>query len=421
MKIVILNTSESTGGAAIACKRLMVALQKKGIEIKMLVRDKQTGNESIVCINRNKYIKILNTLRFLWERFVIWTHNRFSKNNLFTVSLANTGNNIYREKEIKEADIIHIHWINQGFLSLQDLKRLAGLKKPIIWTMHDQWAYTGICHYAGGCDQFTDRCSHCPRLTHPGKHDLSYQIFKKKEELYQSKAFTFVGCSRWIAHEAKKRSRLCKDANVVSIPNPIDIDIYTKKNKNNARELFGLPLNKKLILFGASKVTDERKGFDYMRTSCNRLFEQKRYAQEEIQIVIFGGKTGGIETLLPYPVHNAGYINAVHTMVNLYNAVDLFLIPSLEDNLPNTIMEALACGTPCVGFNVGGIPEMIDHKINGYVAEYKNAEDLADGINWVLNEANYNELATHARKKVENCYSEEVVAKQYISLYQQFL
>ena len=416
MKIVLLNTSELSGGAAIACKRLMAALKKNGVEVKMLVRDKQTEDSNVVSINKNFYIKVINIFRFLRERLVIWINNRFSKDNLFAVSIADTGNNLINNELVQQADIIHIHWINQGFLSLPDLEKLVTSGKPVVWTMHDQWAYTGICHYTGGCDEFANLCSHCPKLMYSGKHDLSYKTFKKKENLYKSGNITFVGCSKWITNEAK-RSFLCREINMVSIPNPIDIKIYTKQNKDKTREALGLPFEKKLILFGACKVTDKRKGFNYLKDACDILLEQNKFSQEDLAVVVFGGKSIGLDTLLPYPVHSLGYINNIQTIVNMYNAVDLFFIPSLEDNLPNTIMEAMSCGTPCVGFNTGGISEMIDHKINGYVAIYKSAEDLAEGIHWILSEASYEQLSRNARQKVIDCYSEEIVSEEYISLY----
>ena len=414
MKVILLNTFERTGGAAIAANRLMKALINAGINAKSLVLHKQTNDKNVISVQSSFIKKQLARLNFLLERGIIFLHNCFSRKDLFKVSIANTGFDVSKHPLVKQADIIHLHWINQGFFSLRDLKKLADSGKPIIWTMHDQWSYTGICHYTGNCDKFINLCAYCPQLLNPNKFDLSYKTFKKKEQLYKSNVFTFVGCSRWIANEAK-RSYLGSKANIVSIPNPIDITLYTKKSKSDARIALGLPLNKKLILFGACKVTDTRKGFDYMKSSCDLLFKQKKIAQEDIQIVVFGDKTNEIESLLPYPVLNVGYINDVQTMVNLYNAVDLFLIPSLEDNLPNTIMEAMACGTPCVGFNIGGIPEMIDHKQNGYVAAYKSAEDLAKGILWCFD--HYNILSAEARKKVESTYNETIVAKQYIELY----
>ena len=420
MKVLSLCTFELSGGAAIACNRLTSALSKHNIDTKLFVRDKLSDNNNVFAVNKGVFTKTINLLRFIWERLVILIYSKFSKKNLFAVSLANTGNDISKNKLIKEADVIHIHWINQGFLSLRDLKKLAALDKPIVWTMHDQWSYTGICHYTGGCDKFTETCSFCPMLARNGKHDFSYKTFLKKKNLFESNAFTFVGCSRWIAAEAKK-SKLCRDAEIVSIPNPIDITVYDKHDKNEARKFFNLPSDKKLILFGACKVTDKRKGFDYLKALCDILYSQLMFSKEDLAIVVFGGKSNEIEALLPYHVHNAGYINDVHTMVNLYNAVDLFVIPSLEDNLPNTIMEAMSCGTPCVGFNTGGIPEMIDHKENGYIANYTDSVDLAEGVNWVLNIADYENLSANAREKVVENYNEDVIATQYIGLYNRLL
>ena len=165
----------------------------------------------------------------------------------------------------------------------------------------------------------------------------------------------------------------------------------------------------------------DRKGFNYLKEACEYLSRREKISKDELLIVVFGGNSEEIAALLPYPVYHVGYIRDAEKMIDLYNAVDLFVIPSMEDNLPNTIMEAMACGTPCVGFDVGGIPEMIDHRQNGYVAEYKNADDLANGIRWILEEADPEILSTNARKKVEQSYSEEIVAKQHMALYHSLL
>ena len=197
--------------------------------------------------------------------------------------------------------------------------------------------------------------------------------------------------------------------------------VYGKKNKAEVRQSLHLPTDKKLLLFGACKVTDDRKGFNYLKEACEYLSRREKISKDELLIVVFGGNSEEIAALLPYPVYHVGYIRDAEKMIDLYNAVDLFVIPSMEDNLPNTIMEAMACGTPCVGFDVGGIPEMIDHRQNGYVAEYKNADDLANGIHWILEEADPEILSKNARKKVEQSYSEEIVAKQHITLYHSLL
>ncbi len=195
MKILILSTSEF----GIAPNRTYKALRKSHIDAKMLVRDKVSDDINVHSINTSWIIKKVNFLRFVWERVVILINNHFNRSDLFKVSIANTGTNIQSHLLVKDADIIHLHWINQGFLSLKDIQALVKTGKPIVWTMHDQWSYTGICHYTSGCDRFTDTCSYCPKLKNPGKRDLSYKMFKRKMRLYQSNAFTFVGCSRWIA------------------------------------------------------------------------------------------------------------------------------------------------------------------------------------------------------------------------------
>ena len=182
MKILLLNTSEQIGGAAIACKRLMVSLNKHGVEAKLLVRDKQTNEPNINSINTNSYKKTINTIRFLFDCFIIFVYNGFSKINLFNISIALTGNKLYKNAELKSADVIHLHWINQGFLSIKGIKKIIKLGKPIVWTMHDQWAYTGICHYTSGCNKYENYCSTCHKLKYPKDKDLAYKLFNQKEK-----------------------------------------------------------------------------------------------------------------------------------------------------------------------------------------------------------------------------------------------
>ena len=418
MKILLINTFETAGGAAIACKRLLKALQESGVDAKLLVRDKNSNDPSVYSVNNSLCQQWINKFRFYWERMVIFILNRFSKKNLFKVSIANTGIDIHRHPLVKEADIIHLHWTNQGMLSLKDLEKLARIGKPIVWTMHDQWAYTSICHYTSDCKKYITNCTECPQLEFPKEKDISYRVFLKKKSIYKKSKITFVGCSKWIADLAKASS-LCGKSNIQSVPNPIDISIYYPRTQQTIRKQLGFSSQEKLILFGACKVIDKRKGIDYLKAACDFLYQQNKFTTDKFVIGVFGANSEDLSAILPYKVFNFGYIDNVKAMANLYSAVDLFLIPSLEDNLPNTIMEAMACGTPCVGFDTGGIPEMIDHKLNGYVAKYKDVEDLANGILWSLEHAD--ELSKKAREKIINCYSESIIARQYIKLYQELL
>lgn len=413
MKVLIVNTSERIGGAAIAAGRLMESLNNNGVKAKMLVRDKQTEQVTVVQLAQTK----VNKLRFMWERFVIWSANRFSKDNLFAVSIANTGADITSLPEFKEADIIHLHWVNQGLLSLNDIKKIAATGKPIVWTMHDMWACTAICHHARECTKYQESCAFCPFLNNNGgSKDLSYQIFKKKQSIYREANITFVACSQWLRSLAEK-SALLANKQVIDIPNPININIFKARDKKTARTSLQLPQDKKLILFGSMKITDKRKGIDYLVEACELLAKEHPEMKDKLALVVVGNQSDALKELIPFPVYSLDYVREEKAMIEIYNAVDLFVTPSLEENLPNTIMEAMACGVPCVGFRIGGIPEMIDHQKNGYVATYKSAEDFANGISWTLTQSDYSLLSKEATKKVASHYSEGVIAKRYIDIY----
>ena len=413
MRVLIVNTSERIGGAAIAAGRLVEALKNNGIKAKMLVREKQTDRLSVIELKRNWW----RVWQFIWERILIWKENRFKKHNLFAVDIANTGTDITVLPEFQAADIIHLHWINQGMLSLNDIRKILLSGKPVVWTMHDMWPCTGICHHARECDKYHQECHHCPYIYKGGgKKDLSNQVFKKKKEIYQSAPVTFVTCSRWLKERAGL-SALLNGHTIVDIPNPISTGLFKPQNSLAARNKMELPTDKKLILFGSVKVTDKRKGIDYFVESCKLLAEMHPELKEELGVVVYGKNSEQLKPLIPFQVYALDYISNEKDLVNIYNAVDLYVTPSLEENLPTTIMEAMACGVPCVGFNVGGIPEMIDHLHNGYVAEYKSAEDLANGIIWTLSESEYQSLSEEACRKAVSNYSESIVAKKYIEIY----
>ncbi len=415
MRVLIINTSERTGGAAVAASRLTEALRNNGVKVKMLVRDKQTDQISVVSIGHNWR----TFLRFVWERIVIWKANRFRRNNLFAVDIANVGTDITSLPEFVQADVIHLHWINQGFLSLKDLKKIFQSGKPVVWTMHDMWPCTGICHYAKDCNRYETECHNCPYLYNNGsKRDLSYQVFRRKKRLYTLSPITFVTCSKWLAEKAKQ-SALLAEHTVTNIPNPINTNLYRPRSKTEARLATKLPINGKFILFGSFNITDKRKGIDYLVGACNILAEQHPELRNELGIVVFGKQSDILTGLVPFHVYSLDYVKNEHDLVNIYNAVDVLALPSLEDNLPNTVMEAMACGTPCVGFQIGGIPEMIDHLHNGYVAQYRSSTDFANGLYWTLQESELQSLSEEASRKVATHYSESHIAKRYIEIYNQ--
>ena len=403
MKVLIVNTSASGGGAAIAALRLMDALRANGADARMLVRDCAVPHEGVTALPQSPVLR----LKFVWERLVIWLHNRLSRRMLWYVDIANAGTDITRHPAFLEADVIHLHWVNQGFLSLDQLDRIFQSGKRIVWTLHDQWPYTGICHHSVDCTRYQHHCHHCPQLCHPSAKDLSYKVFARKLSIMRQARITFVGCSRWIAGLAEK-SALTQGHRVVSVPNAVP-SVFSPMDKAEARRLHGLPEEGKYILFGSCKVADRRKGADYLIEACRRAELQ------HVNVIIVGGHAEWMRDSFSQPVYIINYVHSPERMAALYAAADVYVTPSLQENLPNTIAEAMSVGTPCVGFEVGGIPEMIDHRQNGYVARYKDVADLAQGVAWVLD----NDLRRAARQKASASYNPDTVAQQYISLYEE--
>ena len=376
MRVLLVSTSDMAGGGAIAAYRLMEALNNNGVKAKMLVRDKLSSSVTVAQVG-TKIPKVLERMHIM----------SYLKGKLWLADTADFGIDITKTNEYKEADIIHLHWINQGMVSLSCLKQMIKDGKKIVWTLHDEWPYLGICHYRGDCQE--TECKNCPLL--PG--DIAHKHYLKKQELYKNANITFVGCSEWVTQRAKQAM---PKAQVVHINNCIPHEIFHHMDQQEARKKQDLPLNHKIILFCSQNLNDERKGFAFLQQSLGKLSTLNSQLS-----TICVGKGGR-------------YISSPEEMAMMYAAADVFVIPSLQDNLPNTIAEAMSCGTPCVGFNVGGIPEMIDHQQNGYVAKYKDVTDLAEGIQYVLTH-NLREAALH---KAASAYGETHVAQKYINVYE---
>jgi glycosyltransferase involved in cell wall biosynthesis len=415
MKIAILSTFEGYGGAAIAAKRLQKALLKNGETATMVVQEKTSDDNSVYSFSATYLGKLFAKIRFALDRF-LFVFSEKSKAVRFSFSAAQIGVNPNANAQVKNADIVHLHWINFGFLSL---KSISQINQPIVWTLHDMWAFTGGCHYSGYCENYKLECGNCVSfLKNPSDSDLSHEVWLKKQALFQHNNITFVTCSQWLATLAKSSSLLANHK-VISIPNPIDIDVF--KPNNFGKKALNLDENKQYILFGAVNVVDSRKGFSYLKDALNLLFEKIQNQPNLPEILIFGKANIEDFSELKLKVNFLGQLSDQQQIIDAYNTATVFVIPSLEENLPNTIMEAMASGTPVVGFEVGGIPEMIDHKTSGYLAKYKSAQDLSDGIFHILYEADYESISKNSRAKVVENYAEEIVAKQYQNLYNSIL
>lgn len=417
MRVLIVNTSEKTGGAAVAANRLMEALNNNGVKAKMLVAKKETDQITVVQLPHGR----LTRLHFLWERLTIFFHLHLQRRHLFEIDTANSGTDITRLPEFKEADVIHLNWINQGMLSLRSIRKILRSGKPVVWTMHDIWPATGICHYARTCSAFRTGCHNCQLLPAGGSaNDLSRRVWTRKKRLYHNSNIHFVTCSRWLEEQAKQ-SALFVGQRVTSVPNTIDTRMFCPGDRKAARLNVGLPAEGRIILFVSQKVTDERKGMEYFIDAIGRLVKQHPELKDNTSVAVLGGNAQLVCDRLALKAYPLGYVSDEHRIVDIYRSADMYVLPSLEDNLPNTIMEAMACGVPCVGFRVGGIPEMIEHRRTGYVANFKDCADLATGMNWVLQEADAAQLGAACVSKVARCYSGQSVAMRYIEVYNELI
>lgn len=417
-KILLINTHHNKGGAAVACRRLSEALKEESdLAVHHLVH---YADGSIA--DSDEYTAVTNRkiafARIYLERLLFLPFEK-NKDIRFNFSPANVGCNITNQPWIKEADILHLHWINHGFISLKGLEKIFATGKPVVWTLHDMWMFTGGCHHSRGCENYKTECGNCKFLKSPKPTDLSHRIASFKKKIFANANLKIVTPSKWLAQCAME-SNLFKQEQIHVIPNPLNLNLFKPDNKVEARKRLGLDPNKKYLSFIAANVSSYYKGISYLKKAL-QILQQDSLAKDVELIVIGLMRSEGYEDV-NYKVHLPGYITDENRMVDYYNASDVFLLPSLEENLPNTIMEAMACGTPAVAFNIGGIPDLIDHQQNGYLAEYCNADDFARGIKWVLeNSDRYQSLSKNVREKTEALYSYAFVAKQYKSVYDSFI
>jgi glycosyltransferase involved in cell wall biosynthesis len=410
MKILIVNMSDINGGAARASYRLHKALLNENINSQMLVQSKESDDFTVIGEN-SKIEKGINKVRPTIDALFIKSYKNRSK-TLFSPGKFQF-NNIANKINDLNPDIVHLHWINGGMLTVNDIGKI---KAPIVWSLHDMWAFTGGCHYDEECKGYEKECGNCKALGSNNANDLSKKIFKQKEKIFSKlKDLTIVGLSNWL-NECSKKSTLLKDKKHINLPNPIDTNIFKLLNKRNARELWNLPQDKRLVLFGAVGATsDPRKGFKELSEAMKKL------KSEEIEFVIFGSSKPKEIQNFGFKTYYLGHLHDDISLITLYSAVDVMIVPSLQENLSNAIMESLACGTPVVSLDVGGNSDMIDHKKNGYLAKPYDVDDLADGIEWILNTSNYSKLCENAREKVTKNFDSKFIAKQYIKLYQETL
>ncbi|MFT4031415.1 MAG: glycosyltransferase family 4 protein [Siphonobacter sp.] len=416
--VTLLSTSDNMGGASIGAVRLQQAFSRySSLQSHILVQEKNTDNPSITQFDSSWLGKKKKLIRFAGERLFLKACEA-SKEHHWAFDPALLGLDVTKHPLVQQADLIHLHWINHGFLSTHSLAKLAGMNKPLVWTMHDMWPFTGGCHHSGECDHYTQYCGVCKFLGKPSPTDLSNQVWHRKNTALTNAPLTAVACSEWLAGRARESS-LLQNHQVVTIPNPLDTNVFKPTDKTLARRTLGLPTDKHFILFAAMRVDAPMKGFTYFKEALEKMYAEYPETTDQIELLLFG-QTEGVPPL-PYPAHSLGRLSDASRIALAYSAASVFVIPSLEENLPYTIMEAMSCGTPSIGFHIGGIPELIDDGLNGALASYRSSTDLKRAIHQTLYSPNYEILRQNARQKVLTQYAEPVIAQRYFDLYKEVL
>lgn len=403
MKVVLINHSDNLGGAAVASLRLMQSLQFEGVDARMLVTDNRCRLSTVASLGG----RWGNKWRFLWERLDIFLRNGLSKVTLFKIDTGSMGTDVTRHPWVRDADVILLNWINQGTMSLADVRRLGRLGKPIIWVMHDMWNCTGICHHAYECEQYTQQCVSCP-LT-GGKWALALSTQKRKRMLYHDVPMTFVAVSHWLANCCNKSSLMSKER-VLVIPNPFPTSDYRWERRHDA-DICRAPRGTMVIVMGAYRLDDPVKGLDLLIETSQYIAKENPMLAQRLHLLLYGDiRDKALLGRLALPYTYLGYIKDTNRVME--NA-DVVLSTAYYESFGLTLVEGLASGCVAITTGAGGQVDIVKHGENGYVIEKRQPAEVAQGIEWAVN-AKLSREALH--KFVENRFDCAIVAQRYKEL-----
>ncbi len=397
MKVVVCNTDENKGGAAKAARRISKSLLLNGVEAPFFALE---GDSNKRCDSF-----FLRKSKFFWSR--LEQYPKFFYSNDFAAPFSTSKHSLGHRKyvEILNPDIISLHYINCGLFSIKDVSLF---KKPIVWTLHDSWAFTGGCHLPLDCERYKEMCGSCPVLNVNRERDLSRSIWKTKEKYWKDLNLTIVSPSKWMAKCAKESS-LFKDFRVEVISNPLDTKIFQKRNKGLLRKELGLKKDKKYILFGAvNALMDKNKGFVFLKEALEKL------KMKDVELLVFGCRED-ISPDVNIPVQDLGFFEKEEDLAKIYSASDVTVIPSLSENQPNIAIESLASGTPVVGFDINGLKELLVDKRLGLLAKKYESEDLSEKIQSVLKRKVDSDFCT---KYIEKNFNSLKIGKKYKELFE---
>ena len=414
MKSLLINTFDIRGGAARAAYRLHNGLRMIGINSQMLVQEKTSDDWTVIAPETRIQMGIAKT-RATIDALPLRLYRQFDNYGRFFPQWL-PDSLITKVNQIKP-DIINLHWISGGFVQIETLSKF---KQPIVWTLHDMWAFTGGCHSSQECDRYLNNCGNCPQLNSKQEQDLSRWVWQRKNKAWKSLDLTIVAPSRWLADEARK-SLILSDHPIYVIPHGLDTKSYRPLESKLARNLLNLPQDKYLILFGAMRAnSDLNKGWQFLQPTLHRL-KQSGWA-DKLEVVIFGISAPEIPIDMGFPCHYLGQLRDDLTLAVMYAASDVTLVPSKQESFGQTASESLACGTPVVAFGATGLIDIVNHQQDGYLATPFDYVDFANGIDWVLTDADRHQaLRVAARKKAEQEFDQLLQAKRYQELFHKIL
>jgi hypothetical protein len=413
MRILFFSTSEIQGGAARAVNRLHNEINSmQNFSSHMLVKNK-TSNDNTVSPNLSeKHTKVRSLISSYSDRIIAKVIGS-EKSGLVSSGLFGVGIDDIDQFR-KNADVLCLTWVMGGYLSINDIAKILSSGIPVVWRLSDMWPFTGGCHYSSGCMGFEKSCNDCPKIDKKMFSFFSSLILKNKNKKWNTKNLTLVAPSLWMKNMAKN-SAVFYDVDCRLIHTGVDLNIFKHKDQPDAKKHMGISTNKKVILFGASNATsDKRKGFHYLVEALLMLSKQ----DDNFVLAIFGSSS--IPKELKHIEHYIfGSIPDDNLLMLAYNAADVFVAPSIEENLANTVLESLACGTPVVAFNIGGMPDMIESFKNGYLAKPNDVIDLTYGIQWVLECTETEKLRSNSREVAVQNFDIKNTVHQFKELFQE--
>lgn len=407
MKILHISTNDIVGGAGIFSRRLVKEQRNQEVESNLLVRNKISNLNYVKQLKTFKLKhKIFKKLKYLFSKMLLREFSTHFSTGLFS--------DIKKETIVEcKTDIIHLHWFLNSFLSLNTLKNT---NKPIVLTLHDSWALTGGCHLPIRCDKFSKNCSFCPLFKHNLSMFFCEYLWRIKKRFFEEVTLHIVCPSNWIYNLAKNSS-ITKNSFLYHIQNGIDRNIYFPKTDIEKKSLFRFDPNKKKIAIGAFNLSlDKNKGFDLVIKILSQF--SKLNSTNEYLIIFYGDiKISNYIESIKFECKVYDTIYDEYIISDLYNSIDLLILPSRLENLSNSIAESLSCGTPVVTFDVGGNSELITHNENGYLVDPYNVEDFSEGMTNILERF----TNCHRYSLINEKFDIKFVTKKYISLYKNIL